>query len=282
MLDTSLNDANRYPLKISDFIVMDLDKKVAPVQVTWASGHQQVIEEIENVGLNGDRCHRPLYISDAHVPYQGAVMFIDPAGRGVDECAYAVTKMLNGQVCVPAWSGIRGNGYDETTLTALALVAKEHGVNEVFVESNFGDGMFNSLLAPVLQRIYPCTLDEYKVVGQKELRVIQKLEPTLNQHRLVLDKTVAIHNSTVDAGGSAVRTGLYQLSHITKDRGSLKHDDRVDILAEAVGYWTERLDTDNKDAEKKYKEKKKWEAIDDWANTIRKRKGPKFKNYINR
>ena len=282
MLDTSLNDANRYPLKIRDFIVADVDAKVAPVQVTWASGHQQVIEEIENVGLNGDRCHKPMYVSDAHVPFQGAVMFIDPAGRGEDECAYAVTKMLNGQVYITAWSGVRGNGYDETTLTALALVAKEQGVNEIFCEANFGDGMFNSLLAPVLQRIYPCTLDEYKVLGQKELRVIQKLEPVLNQHRLVLDKTVAIHNSTPDAGGSVARSGLYQLSHITKDRGALKHDDRVDILAEAVGYWTDRLDVDSKDAEEKHTQIQKWKAIDDWASTVMKTRGPRLKNYIKR
>lgn len=282
MLDTSLNDANRYPLKIKDFVVMDCAPDVAPVQVTWASGIQQVIEEIENVGLNGDRCHRPMYISEAHVPYQGAVMFIDPAGRGEDECAYAVTKMLNGQVYVTAWSGIRGNGYDETTLTALALVAKQQKVNEIFCEANFGDGMFNTLLSPVLQRVYPCTLDEYKVMGQKELRCIQKLEPALNQHRLVLDKTVAIHNSTPDAGGSAVRTGLYQLAHLTKDKGALKHDDRIDILAEAVGYWTDRLDVDSADAEKKWKEKQKWKAIDDWANTIRKNSGPRNKNYIQR
>ncbi len=280
MLDTSLNDANRYPLKIKDFIVMDVDSKIAPVQVTWASGISQVIEGIENVGLNGDRCHAPMYQSDAHVPFQGAVMFIDPSGRGEDECAYAVTKMLNGQIYVPAWSGIRGNGYDETTLTALALVAKQHGVNEIFCEANFGDGMFNSLFAPVLQRLYPCTLDEYKVLGQKELRIIQKLEPVLNQHRLVLDKECAIHNSTPDAGGSAIRSGLYQLSHLTKDRGSLKHDDRADILAEAVGYWIERLDVDQKDAETKHSDKMKWAAIDEWAATIHKNKRKRLPNYI--
>lgn len=280
MLDTSLNDANRYPLKIKDLMVMDLDKKVAPVQLTWASGHQQYIEGIPNVGLNGDRLCSPLHISDAHVPYQGCVLYIDPAGRGVDECAYAVTKMLNGLIFTVAWGGIRGSGYDESTLTALALIAKEHGANEIFCESNFGDGMFNALFSPVLQRLYPCTLDEYSVSGQKELRIIQKMEPALNQHRLVMDKTVAQQNSTADAGGSAVRCGLYQMTHVTKDRGSLKHDDRIDVLSAAVGHWTEALESDNRGAEERWKQREKEKMLTDFANAVGKRRGNGNRSYI--
>ena len=280
MLDTSLSDAHRYPLKIKDLMVMDLDHKIAPVQLTWAGGHQQVIDGIPNIGLNGDRLHAPMYVSEAHVDYQGSVMFIDPSGRGKDECAYAVVKMLNGLLYCTAWSGIRGTGYDDTTLTALALIAKEHAVNEIMVESNFGDGMFNALFAPVLQRIYPCTLDEYSVQHQKELRVIQKLEPILNQHRLVMDTEVCRHNSEVDAAESGARAGLFQLSHITKDRGSLKFDDRIDILAEAAGYWIEKLDVDNTDADKKWELAEKHKALDDFAQRILGKSNRRFKNYV--
>jgi len=281
MLDTSLSDAHRYPLKIKDLMVMDLDSKIAPVQLTWAGGHQQVIEGIDNIGLNGDRLHSPMYISEAHVDYQGSVMFIDPSGRGKDECAYAVVKMLNGLLYVTAWSGIRGTGYDDETLTALALIAKEHGVNEIWTESNFGDGMFNALFAPVLKRLYPCTLDEYSVQHQKELRVIQKLEPILNQHRLVMDTEVARHNSEVDAAESGARAGLFQLSHLTKERGSLKFDDRIDILAEAAGYWIEKLDVDNKGADEKWKQSEKDKAFEEFTARIRgKHTGRRFKNYI--
>ncbi|KKL52684.1 hypothetical protein LCGC14_2282990 [marine sediment metagenome] len=281
MLDTSLSDAHRYPLKIKDLIVMDLNNKIAPVQLTWAGGHQQAIEGIPNIGLNGDRLHAPMYVSEAHVEYQGSVMFIDPSGRGKDECAYAVVKMLNGLLYCTAWSGIRGTGYDDATLTALALIAKEHAVNEIMVESNFGDGMFNALFSPVLHRIYPVTLDEYNVQHQKELRVIQKLEPILNQHRLVMDTEVARHNSEVDAAESGARAGLFQLSHLTKEKGSLKFDDRIDILAEAAGYWIDKLDIDNTDADKKWELAEKHKALDDFAQRILgKTRGRRFKNYV--
>lgn len=279
MLDTSLSDAHKYPLKTRDLIVMDLDKKIAPVQLTWASGHQQVIEEIPNVGLNGDRMHRPLYTSEAFVPYQGIVMHIDPSGRGADECAYAVTANLNGLLFLLAWGGIRGSGYDETTLTALALIAKEFSVNEILAESNFGDGMFNRLFEPYLRRIHPCTLDEYKVSGQKERRVLDKLEPILNQHRLVVDKTVALANSEAHGEAATVRLGMYQLTHLTSERGSLKHDDRIDVLAESVGYWTERLDFDNRDGEARHREQEKMKVLEEFARSCG--KGfRRFKNYV--
>lgn len=279
MLDTSLSDAYKYPLKTRDLIVMDLDKKVAPVQLTWASGHQQVIDEIPNVGLTGDRCHSPLYVAEAHVPYQGIAMHIDPSGRGADECAYAVTAMLNGLIFLLAWGGIRGSGYDETTLTALALIAKEHKVNEILTESNFGDGMFNAVFEPVLRRIHPCTLDEYRVTGQKERRILDKLEPVMNQHRLVMDKACAQANCTASGEANVVRLGMYQLTHLTGDRGSLRHDDRIDVLAEGVGYWTERMDFDNKDGERRWQESEKAKMLEEFARSCGKGYR-KFKNYV--
>jgi hypothetical protein len=282
MLNTSLSDANRYPLRTSDLIVMDLNKEIAPVQLTWASGHQQQLDDVPNVGLNGDRCHSPMYTSDAHVPYQGAVMYIDPHGRGADECAYAVTKQLNGLVFVTAWGGIKGDGFSPQTLEALALIAKDQKVNEVVPESNFGDGMFNALLAPVMKRVYPCTIvDDHKVVGQKEVRVINKLEPALTSHRVVMDKAVAIANAQIGSG-SPTLMGLYQLTHITRERGALKHDDRIDVLAEAVGHWIERLDVDNEDAEQKHEDRLKADALEKYARAMG-RPGPgRHKNYVGR
>ena len=37
---------------------------------------------------------------------------------------------------------------------------------------------------------------------------------------------------------------MYQMSRITRDRGSLAHDDRLDSLAMAVGYWVEQMGQD--------------------------------------
>ena len=254
MLNTALSDATKYPLKFRDLLVMDIDTEIAPDKLVWASGPQQMLEGLPNVGLNGDRYFSPMHASDNFVKYEGSVMIIDPSGRGRDETAYCVLKQLHGFLYVRRWGGLIG-GYDQETLKALAFIAKEEKVNQIMVESNFGDGMFNSLFAPVLTVIYPVTLEEYKVVGQKELRVIDKLEPVMNQHRLVMDKAIVerqMEEVPQEAGDrKRYYNGFYQMAYMTKDRGSLKQDDRIDVLAEAVGYFTKAIDRDtNKAAER--------------------------------
>jgi hypothetical protein len=37
---------------------------------------------------------------------------------------------------------------------------------------------------------------------------------------------------------------FYQMTRITKDRGALAHDDRLDALAMATAYWVEQMATD--------------------------------------
>ena len=126
-------------------------------------------------------------------------MSIDPAGRGKDETGYAIVKMLNGNLFVPDAGGLQG-GYSEETLELLAKKAKAHKVNRIIVESNFGDGMFNQLMTPILRKIYPCTIDEVRHNTQKEKRIIDTLEPVLNQHRLIVDPKV-IKNDYESAQG---------------------------------------------------------------------------------
>jgi hypothetical protein len=110
----------------------------------------------------------------------------------------------------------------------------------ILVESNFGDGMFVKLLEPVLRRIYPCTVEEIRSTGQKERRIIDTLEPVLNNHRLVVDAALL----RADEKDEPKFQLFHQLTRITRDRGSLRHDDRLDALAMAVAYWTEWLSRD--------------------------------------
>jgi hypothetical protein len=37
---------------------------------------------------------------------------------------------------------------------------------------------------------------------------------------------------------------VYQMSRITKDRGALAHDDRLEAVAGAVAYWVEQMGRD--------------------------------------
>ena len=259
MLDTTLSDGTKYPLKLRDLIVMDVDVGMAPTKVVWASGPKQMLDGMPNVGLNGDRYFTPMFVAETFAPFEGSVMYVDPAGRGRDETSYAVVKSLHGLLFVRRWGGLAG-GYDATTLKSLAMIARDEKVNLVAVEANFGDGMFNALFAPILNEVYPCTLEEYKVTGQKEARVIDKLEPVLNQHRLIMDKRIVSEQldalPVADAGDRArYYNGFYQLAYLTRDRGSLKQDDRVDVLAEAVGHFTTSVSRNVEKAERKSRER---------------------------
>lgn len=240
MLDTTLSDQERYPLRLSDFIVLALGPDIAPIQLAWGSSPDQIMSHLPVVGLAGDRWHRPAFIAKDWAPYDGSVLFIDPSGRGKDETGYAVVKSLNGMLFLTAMGGFRG-GYEPATLAALANVAKTQKVNLVLVESNFGDGMYTQLIKPVLGRIYPCTVEEKNSTGQKELRIIDTLEPVLNQHRLVLAEELI----TQDFKEENTLFQLFtQLTRITRDRGAIRHDDRLDALAGAVAYWVELMGRD--------------------------------------
>ena len=239
MLDTTLSDAERYPLKLSDLIVMDVDREAAPIRIMWASGKEQVIDDIPAVGFTGDRLHRPMYLSKDVEEYTGSIMSVDPSGRGGDETGYTVTKLLRGMVFLRRAGGLKG-GYDDEALEQIAHVARAEKVKMILVESNFGDGMFIKLLEPVLRRIYPCAVEETRSVGQKERRIIDTLEPVLNQHRLIVDAALMRADQKCEPKFQL----FHQLTRITRDRGALRHDDRLDALAMAVAYWSEYLNRD--------------------------------------
>lgn len=263
MLDTAGNDIDRFPLKLSDLMVLGLAGDMAPVKCVWGSGSEQVIDDLPIVGLAGDRYHSPAFLSrDTHgviqyAAYQGTVMAIDPAGRGGDELSYAVVSMLNGYLFVRDCGGLVG-GYSDDNLEKLARIAKLFKVNEVIVESNMGDGMFTKLLTPFLVRIYPVTTEEVRHSTQKERRIIDTLEPVMNQHRLIIDRALVekdFKNYNNYANELAYKFQLfYQMTRLTKDRGSLSKDDRIDALAMAVARWVEVMDKDTVKVEKEHRD----------------------------
>jgi hypothetical protein len=244
MLDTSLSDQDKYPLKISDLMIYSCDKDTAPEKMVYGIFKQ--LSELPNVALSGDRFYAP-EDTIGRQEYSGSVLAIDPSGRGSDETAYAVVKMLNGFLHVPAAGGIAG-GYSNETLKSLAELAKEHKVNAVLIESNFGDGMFTELLKPHMLKTYPVSMEEVRHTKQKEARIIDTLEPVMNQHRLVIDpKVIQKDYETVQhlPPEKAQRYMLiYQMTRITRQRGALAHDDRLDVLAMAVQYWVDQMAAD--------------------------------------
>lgn len=253
MLDTTLSDAEKYPLKLADLVVMSVNPTKAPVNVAYASGPQQLLKDLKNLGFTGDRWYGPLFVDKDWTEYEGTCMFIDPSGRGKDETAYAIAKLLHGFIFLVDCGGFSG-GYDRTTLEGLARLAKQHGANDIISEANFGDGMFNQLFLPVLNKLYPeAGLQEVRHTNQKERRIIDTLEPVMNQHRLIVDRKL-VEKDIKQAEDDPKYSLFYQMTRITKDRGSLRQDDRLEAVYGAVNHWVETMARDGQVAADAHRE----------------------------
>lgn len=259
MLDTSLTDQEKFPLKTRDLIVTAIDPERAPIHIAWGSSKDLVLRDLDNIGFDGDRFYSPLYVAQEWKPYTGSVMEIDPSGSGTDETAYAITSFLNGRIFLKKWGGFR-DGHSEATMDALAKIAVDSEVTLIRVEANFGDGMFTRILDPHLRQAgYKGSVEDHKVgIQSKEARIIGTLQPVLQNHRLIVDEAVirqdlleykAAGQSKIGKFAVLEYSGLYQLTHMANQRGALRKDDRVDVLSNAVAYWLEYMGLDSAKAE---------------------------------
>ena len=242
MLNTNLSDQEKYPLKVQDLMIANLSLDEANLKWYWSNDRQLRINDLPCVALKGDYFYEPQGRSSEVYEYTGTVMAVDPSGRGKDETSYAVVKYLNGYLFVLEVGGTR-EGYSDSTLRQLANKAKIYGVNEIVVEGNFGDGMFSKLFAPVLNAIHPCRITEVKNYAQKEARIIDTLEPVMMRHKLIVHKQVILDDYQVYENAPTYSL-IYQMTRLSRDRGALAHDDRLDALCMAVAYWLEVMDRD--------------------------------------
>lgn len=270
MLDTTLSDQDKHPLKLSDLIVMSLDKEMGPVQVGWGNDPDKAWRDLPSLGLGMDRYYRPVYTSPDMAAYTGTVMAVDPSGQGKDKTAYAVVKMLYGKLYLVDAGGLDG-GYSEETLKTLASIASVNKVNTMLIESNFGGGMFTELLKPIINKIHPCSLEEVRHNTNKEKRIIDTLEPVMNQHRLVVD--YGLVKRDFDDECEPMYKLFYQMSRLTSHRGSLAHDDTLDALAMAVAYWVKAMAIDEDNAAAEHKEEELMAALDAFMESVGKSSG---------
>lgn len=243
MLNTNLSDYEKYPLKVADLIVEELDMHETSTKWSWANGIQQRLQDIPCVAMKGDMYYAPLSRSPETMPYTGTVMAIDPSGRGKDESSYAIMKSLNGYLFLMDVGGFE-EGYSDLTLTKMAQLAKFWEVNEVVVEANFGDGMFTKVMTPIFSKIHPCVITEVKNTKQKELRIIDTLEPVLMRHKLIVNRSV-IENDYRRYETNQAYSLIYQLTRMCRDKNAIAHDDRLDAVTMATSYWLDNMDVDS-------------------------------------
>ena len=245
MLDTSLSDAEKFPLKCADLIVTSVNPTTAPESVVWCSDPQNVIKDLPTVGLPGDYFYSPMQLQGEWDVYQETICSVDPSGRGTDETAAAFISQRNGFLYLHEMRAYR-DGYSDQTLLDILKGCKKYGVSKLLIETNFGDGIVSELFRKHLQQTKQgIDIEEVRANVRKEDRIIDSIEPILNQHRLIINRSVIEKDfkSNPDAAPEErlLYMLFYQMSRMCREKGAIRHDDRLDALSQGIKYFTDAM-----------------------------------------
>ena len=244
-LDTSLSDAEKFPLKMADLVITSVNPTEAPDNVIWCSDPSNVIRELPTVGLPGDYFYSPMQLAGEWTPYTETICSVDPSGRGTDETAAAYISQKNGFLYLHEMRAFR-DGYSDKTLLNILRGCRKYNVTKLVIETNFGDGIVSELFKKHLQQTKQAIdIEEVRANVRKEDRIIDSLEPVINQHRLICNRSVIEwdYKSNADAAPEErlLYMLFYQMSRMCREKGAVKHDDRLDCLAQGVQYFTDAL-----------------------------------------
>ena len=244
-LDTTLSDAEKFPLKMADLVVTSVNPTVGPDSVIWCSDPKNLIKELPTVGLPGDYFYSPMQLTGEWTPYTERICSVDPSGRGTDETSAAYISQKNGFLYLHEMRAYR-DGYSDNTLLDILRHCKKYNVTKLLIETNFGDGIVAELFKKhLVQTKQLIDVEEVRANVRKEDRIIDSLEPVMNQHRLVVDKGVIdwdFKSNPDEAPEKRLMYMLfYQMSRMCREKGAVKHDDRLDALAQGVKYYTDAL-----------------------------------------
>ena len=250
MLDTSLSDALKFPLKLSDFSVLALDPARGPSDLVWGADKETLLD-LPAVALPGDRWHRPKATGE-FIPWNETITAVDPSGRGKDETVSIILSQINGFIYIRDIYATQ-DGYSDATLREILRRSRQFNSKTCLIESNFGDGAIMELLKKhAVEMKVGMNFEETRATTRKEDRIIDTLEPVLNQHRLVIDQRLITwdyqSNNDMAPEERLPRMLMYQLTRMCREKGAVKHDDRVDALALGVKYFQDILAISSKEA----------------------------------
>ena len=264
MLDTSLSDAEKFPLKMADLIVTSVNPTKCPESIVWCSDPQNVIKDAPTVGLPGDYFYSPMQLQGEWLPYAETICSVDPSGRGSDETTAAYISQRNGFLYLHEMRAYK-DGYSDNTLLDIRKGCKKYKASTLLIESNFGDGIVGELFKKHIQNIsMNIGIEETRANVRKEDRIIDALEPILNQHRLVVDRSVIDWDYKSNPDEAPERRLLYmlfyQMSRMCREKGAVRHDDRIDCLAQGVKYFTDAFGISAQE-EIKARKRKEWNQM---------------------
>ena len=270
-LNTRLATLDKFPIRLGDLVVLDIDGTALPETVVWSNSPEVRLNDLVCVGMGSDHhYHRAIFVNGwiSRAETWRCVLAIDPAGRGSDELAWSVVAELNGNLFLLE-SGGSTLGYADEVLQHLAKVAKKWEVNYVVAESNMGDGMFTALLKPHLLREHPVTIEEVRHSQRKEMRICDTLGPLIQQHRLVVTTKVIKQDYRMteeDPEHGYGRSLFFQASRLTPERGCLSHDDRLDALSIGCAFFVEAAAQDQNRAQQARADQMQQESYEAWMD----------------
>jgi len=269
-LDTALSDAEKFPLKFSDLVVTSVNPSQAPDAVVWCSDPRNVLKDLPTVGLPGDYFYSPMQLQGEWGDYTETICSIDPSGRGTDETVATYISQRNGFLYVHEMRAYR-DGYSDNTLLDILRGCKKFNVTKLLIETNFGDGIVCELFKKHLQQTKQAIdIEEVRANVRKEDRIIDSLEPVLNQHRLIIDRGVIewdYNSNRDDAPENRLQYMLfYQMSRMCREKGAVKHDDRLDSLAQGVKYFTDSLSISAYETVKLRKQEEWADMMEEWMD----------------
>jgi hypothetical protein len=269
-LDTTLSDAEKFPLKFQDLIITSVNPTQAPDSVVWCSDPRNILKDLPTVGLPGDYFYSPMQLQGEWGPYAETICSIDPSGRGTDETAATYISQRNGFLYVHELRAYR-DGYSDTTLLDILRGCKKYNVSKLVIETNFGDGIVAELFKKHLQQTkQSIDVEEVRANVRKEDRIIDALEPVMNQHRLIVDRGVVEwdYKSNSDAAPEdrLLYMLFYQMSRMCREKGAVKHDDRLDSLAQGVKYFTDAMGISAQEVVNQRKAEDWQDLLDSWKD----------------
>ena len=245
MLDTTLSDREKFPLKFADLIVNPINPTHGPENIIWCSDPDNILKDLPCVGLPGDYYYKPMQVQGEWTEYSETICSVDPSGRGADETTACFLSQLNGIIYLHEVFATK-DGYSDKTLLTILKKCKKYGVSTLLIESNFGDGIVSELFRKHCQTTKTnINIEETRANVRKEDRIIDALEPVFNQHRLVVDPAVIEWDYASNADEASENRHqymlAYQISRMCREKGAVRHDDRIDSLAQGVKWFTDAL-----------------------------------------
>ncbi len=247
MLDTSLADALRQRLKLADLIIFDGSPQSAPEVIHWTNHARYKLEMPPDYPLPKANLFMAADFSDTWVSFENTAAFLDPAGGGTDESVIFATASVGPYIHVLGMFVYTGGQTEENVKAAVEWCASM-GVKSLTIEDNMGHGTVTNMFRGEVkkQKLVMDCAGVYSS-GQKEVRIINQINPSMQRHRVV------VHKAVIDAdlnycrerpNGGREYSLCWQIQNLTPERECIPHNDRVEAMSAAVFLHAEALQLD--------------------------------------